>query len=53
MRRKNQGVEPIRENRVKNYQKWVFVRKKVVQFQNRNISEKTLQGPGSIPEWKS
>ena len=30
-----------------------FVRKKVVQFQNRIFQKKTSQRPGSIPEWKS
>ena len=44
-------MEHIRQPCVIFSQKGSFVSKKVVQFQNGKVSEKTSQGIGSIPEW--
>ena len=48
---RSRGAIHIRQRRVKKGQNGVFVRRKVVQFQNGIISEKRSQGSGSIPEW--
>ena len=49
---KREGEEHIRQPCVQKGQNGYFVSKKVVQFQNGKLSEKTSQGIGSIPEWK-
>ena len=43
----------IRKRRVKYCQKWVFTRRKVVQFFETSKSKNRVGRVGSIPEWNS